>query len=96
LRLFENDQEIRNRHKYFHQAEKNSRFGYWEFDLTNNIVKTIVTMAYLLDQKVIAEGVETEEQLKIVKESRCTEVQGFYFAKPMPTEDYIKFISTFG
>jgi len=38
--LFENDQEIRNRHKYFHQAEKNSRFGYWEFDLTNNIVKT--------------------------------------------------------
>jgi len=60
------------------------------------IVKTIVTIANLLNMKVIAEGVETEEQLKIVKESGCTEVQGFYFAKPMPAEDYIKFIKTFG
>lgn len=60
------------------------------------IVKTIVTIANLLDLKVIAEGVETEEELKIVKESGCTEVQGFYFAKPMPAKDYINFIKTFG
>ena len=59
------------------------------------IVKTIVTMAQLLDLKVIVEGVETEEQLKIVKEIGCKEVQGFYFAKPMPAEDYINFINTF-
>ena len=39
LKLFKNDQETRNRHKYFHEAENISGFGYWEFDLTNNIVK---------------------------------------------------------
>jgi len=40
LKLFENSQEIENRHKYFYQAEKISKFGYWEYDITNNIIKS--------------------------------------------------------
>lgn len=47
------------------------------------IVKTIIQMAKSLNLKTIAEGVETENVLKILKSYGCDEVQGYYFAKPM-------------
>ena len=56
------------------------------------IAKTVITMAKLLDLYVIAEGVETAEQLKLLSENGCTEIQGFYFSKPMPVEEYEEFL----
>lgn len=56
------------------------------------IAKTVITMAKLLDIRVIAEGVETEEQVKLLSESGCSEIQGFYFSKPLPIEEYEKFL----
>ncbi|WP_372714500.1 putative bifunctional diguanylate cyclase/phosphodiesterase, partial [Ilyobacter sp.] len=56
------------------------------------IAKTVITMAKLLDLYVIAEGVETAEQLKLLSENGCTEIQGFYFSKPMPVEEYEDFL----
>ena len=55
------------------------------------IAKTVITMAKLLDLYVIAEGVETSEQLKILSENGCNEIQGFYFSKPLSPEEYEKF-----
>jgi EAL domain-containing protein (putative c-di-GMP-specific phosphodiesterase class I) len=43
-------------------------------------------MAHNLRMKTIAEGVETEEQLKILNILRCDMAQGFYFSKAVPTE----------
>lgn len=48
------------------------------------IVKSIIHMSHSLNLKVIAEGVETIEQLQFLKEEQCDEVQGFYFSKPLP------------
>lgn len=59
------------------------------------IVQTIITMTKLLHLNVIAEGVETLEQLKILNEIGCHEIQGFYFAKPMPVGEYNKFFKEF-
>jgi diguanylate cyclase (GGDEF)-like protein len=48
------------------------------------IVKTIIDMAHHLNLNVIAEGVETIEQLQFLCEQHCVEAQGFYFSKPIP------------
>lgn len=52
----------------------------------NILFKTIVQMAKALEMDVIAEGVETEEQLAILKELGCDEIQGFLISKPLPPD----------
>ena len=55
-----------------------------------SIVKTIINLARNLKIEVIAEGVETEEQLNILKRCNIDSIQGYFFAKPMPMNEYIK------
>jgi diguanylate cyclase (GGDEF)-like protein len=50
------------------------------------LFNTIVKMANALSMGVIAEGVETEEQLEIIQSLSCEEVQGYYLSKPIPAE----------
>ncbi|MBN0985921.1 putative bifunctional diguanylate cyclase/phosphodiesterase [Amphritea pacifica] len=50
------------------------------------IVKTIIDMAHNLNLKVVAEGVETREQLAFVRQHNCDQVQGFLFSPPVPLE----------
>ncbi|CAM4031218.1 bifunctional diguanylate cyclase/phosphodiesterase [Paenibacillus alkaliterrae] len=47
------------------------------------LVHTIIIMAHNLDLKVIAEGVETQEQLRFLQESKCNEAQGYLFSRPV-------------
>ncbi|MCX4188481.1 EAL domain-containing protein [Methylophaga sp. OBS4] len=51
------------------------------------IARTIVQLAENLELRTIAEGVETEEQVKMLSLMGCDEFQGFYFNKPMPVAD---------
>jgi diguanylate cyclase (GGDEF)-like protein len=51
------------------------------------LVMAIVTLAHNLRLRVIAEGVETEEQLRFLHLLRCDEVQGYLFSKPLPAEE---------
>ena len=44
-------------------------------------------MLHLLGMSVVAEGVETEEQLAILRGLDCNEVQGFYIARPVPAAE---------
>ena len=48
-----------------------------------SITKAIITMAHNLGLKVVAEGVETEEQLMFLADNDCDEVQGFLFSRPV-------------
>ena len=54
------------------------------------IIKCVTKMAQDLDISITAEGVETEEQYIFLKEIGCDMIQGYYFAKPMPEQDYEK------
>ncbi|MEH6435308.1 bifunctional diguanylate cyclase/phosphodiesterase [Massilia sp. DD77] len=49
--------------------------------------QAIVSMAHALGMSVVAEGVETEEQLDILRGLDCNEVQGFYIARPVPADE---------
>ncbi len=51
------------------------------------IVASIINLAHNLQLRVIAEGVETEEQLDYLREHGCDLVQGFYFSEPVPAEE---------
>lgn len=59
------------------------------------LVRKIIDYVHVLDKKVVAEGVETEEQLNFLKEYGCDEVQGYYFSKPLLAEDFAKFYKEF-
>ncbi len=50
------------------------------------IVIAIITMAHSLNLKVIAEGVETEEQLAFLRSQQCNEIQGYLVSQPVPSE----------
>jgi len=51
------------------------------------IVRTIVTLAHTLGMDVIAEGIETAEQLALLKMLNCEQGQGYLFSKPLSKED---------
>ena len=51
------------------------------------IVRAIISMAHSLKLEVIAEGVETEDAARWLQTHRCDEVQGYYYARPMPAEE---------
>lgn len=57
------------------------------------IVETIIDLAHRLHLTVIAEGVESEEQLKALSRMNCEQVQGYYFSKPMKADDFVQYIS---
>jgi diguanylate cyclase (GGDEF)-like protein/PAS domain S-box-containing protein len=50
------------------------------------IAATIIALGHNLKLKVIAEGVETAEQLALLREMKCDQIQGYYFSKPVPAE----------
>ncbi|MCJ7765100.1 MAG: bifunctional diguanylate cyclase/phosphodiesterase, partial [Thiovulaceae bacterium] len=56
------------------------------------IVSAIITMATELGMHTIAEGVETSEQLAFLRLKRCSEVQGYYFSKPLQAEQFAAYV----
>ena len=55
---------------------------------TSSIVKYLIELAHTNEMEAIAEGVETKEQLDILRRYKIDTVQGFYFSKPLPIEEY--------
>lgn len=56
------------------------------------LVKLILDIAEYLDLIVVAEGVETEGQLRLLRDAGCDLVQGYYFSRPVPAEEFEKLI----
>ena len=59
------------------------------------IVKAIISLGHTLDKKIIAEGVEKYEQLKLLQILGCDYIQGFLFSKPMPKKEAINYLKNF-
>ena len=58
------------------------------------LVELVLNIAKNLEVPVIAEGVETEEEYKMLKAAGCDIIQGYYFSKPVPPEEYKNFVKS--
>jgi diguanylate cyclase (GGDEF)-like protein/PAS domain S-box-containing protein len=62
-------------------------------DVTTNpddsaIIKAIISLGHILELRVLAEGVETAEQLDFLRDNHCDEMQGYHLARPMPASEF--------
>ena len=69
--------------KSFHVNEK-----------ARHVVCSVVELAHSLGLKVVAEGIETEQELASIRETGVDYIQGYYFSRPMPKDEYLAFIRT--
>jgi diguanylate cyclase (GGDEF)-like protein/PAS domain S-box-containing protein len=56
------------------------------------IASTIISMAGRLGVKVVAEGIETKEQMEYLRNEGCDEMQGYYYSRPLPASDFIRLL----
>lgn len=59
---------------------------------SRSILKSIIAMAHELGMKLVAEGAETEDQVAFLKEHKCDYIQGYYYSKPLPEDEFIEFM----
>jgi EAL domain-containing protein (putative c-di-GMP-specific phosphodiesterase class I) len=57
------------------------------------LVSTVISLAHALRLKTVAEGVESEEQAKILRLLRCDQMQGYLISKPLPFDDMTTYLS---
>lgn len=60
-----------------------------------SIASAIIHLAHSLNLEVIAEGVERKSQMEILKELGCDKIQGYFISKPLPEEEFEKFIKSY-
>ena len=60
-----------------------------------SLVAAIIKLSHALGYKVVCEGVEDKSQLVLLEQLGCDEVQGYYFARPMPVNEFQDFAENF-
>jgi diguanylate cyclase (GGDEF)-like protein len=66
-----------------------------EIDTTRTIIKSVVALGRALGMSIVAEGVETEFEADMMEQFGCTELQGFYFSRPLSAEEMVDFLKNF-
>jgi predicted signal transduction protein with EAL and GGDEF domain len=56
------------------------------------IIRSIISLGHRLEMRVIAEGVESLEQLDFLRLRGCDEIQGYYFSRPLAADEFLKFV----
>jgi diguanylate cyclase (GGDEF)-like protein/PAS domain S-box-containing protein len=60
-------------------------------DQNKDLTYSIISMAKILNLRTLAEGVETAEQARLLIDKDCDELQGYYFSKPIPVDEFIEY-----
>ena len=77
------------------KIDKSFVMGILEHDNDRVIVQTTVDMARNMSLNVVAEGVETAEIAEKLRETGCTRVQGYYYARPMPAAEFLEYLEQY-
>jgi EAL domain-containing protein (putative c-di-GMP-specific phosphodiesterase class I) len=59
------------------------------------IAQTIITMAHSLDMKTVAEGVETQEHVKMLQSMNCNILQGYFYSKAITKDAFTQFLKEY-
>ena len=59
---------------------------------SRSILKSIIVMAHELGMQLVAEGAETEEQIVFLRENNCDCIQGYYYSKPLPEDEFLEYL----
>ena len=76
----------------FFQEDKRFIENMMTSDKGRSILENVLQMASNLDITVLAEGVETKEQVELLQSIGCDQVQGYYYSKPMPEDDFFELL----
>lgn len=57
------------------------------------VVRAVVSMAHGMNLKLVAEGIETKEEIDGMNKENIDYIQGFYYSKPLPMQEFVSFIS---
>jgi EAL domain-containing protein (putative c-di-GMP-specific phosphodiesterase class I) len=61
-------------------------------DKQEKLIRLVMDIARYLGMQVVAEGVEEKEQVDFLKSVGCQLIQGYYFSKPLPEDEFVKYI----
>ncbi|MCR5390122.1 MAG: EAL domain-containing protein, partial [Lachnospiraceae bacterium] len=67
--------------------------GFFSNDRMKPVLTGMADIVHKLDMSIVAEGIETEEQARAMKEMGVEYIQGFYYSRPLPKDELIKFLS---
>ena len=59
---------------------------------TKSILRFLIDMAHEMEIRIVAEGVETEVQAEFLKKCHCDYIQGYYYYRPIPQEEFCKLL----
>ncbi len=65
----------------------------WQDPKMRKVIQNTIRMLKDIGKEIVVEGVETEEEAKWFSEQKCDYIQGFYYAKPMPEEEFLQFLT---
>ena len=74
------------------KLDLNMTRSYFNNEKAKFVVKAAVNMAHDMGMRVVSEGVETREQADGIAQLGIEYIQGYYFSKPLPKDEYLKFI----
>jgi EAL domain-containing protein (putative c-di-GMP-specific phosphodiesterase class I) len=72
--------------------DKDMTQAYFENDKAKHVLRAVTDMIHGMELKVVAEGVETREQLKTLERLGIDYIQGYYFSKPVEASEYLEFL----
>ena len=66
--------------------------GFFDNEKIKHVLTGMVDVVHKMNLKVVVEGIETEEQMMVMKEMGVEFIQGFYFSRPIPENDFMVFL----
>lgn len=66
--------------------------AYFNSKKAKHVVKAVVSMAHDMDMKLVAEGIETEEEVEDICKEGIDYIQGYYYSRPLPVKEFITYI----